>query len=187
MIFAREGVSASSVLQITQAAGVSNGTFYHYFANKQELEDAVASRVIAQLQRDLRELQEPRSYAERLALGAVGVMRAIAANHDLGAVMLEYLERNSITISQQAVMLDSDIREGGEAGEFPLTEPRPLLVGMLVAMLGAGARSVLEGADPDQVGELIAAAQLRTLGVPRRRAAAVAARIRSAPALDGDA
>ena len=44
--FAQEGVAASSVLQITQAAGVSNGTFYHYFANKQELEDAVASRVI---------------------------------------------------------------------------------------------------------------------------------------------
>ena len=138
--------------------------------------------MLFELQRDLRELQEPRSYAERLAIGAVGVMRAIAANHDLGAVMLEYLEHNGSAISQQAVMLDSDIREGGEAGEFPLAEPRPLLVGMLVAMLGAGARSVLEGADPDQTGELIGAAQLRTLGVARGPAAAVAARIRRASA-----
>ncbi len=179
--FAQEGVAASSVLQITQAAGVSNGTFYHYFANKQELEDAVASRVINELQRDLRKLQEPESYAERLAIGAVGVMRAIASNLELGAVMLEYLEHNGAAIRQQAVMLDSDVREGGDTGEFPVSEPGPLLVGMLVAMLGVGARAVLEGTDPDETGELIAAAQLRTVGVPRRRAAAVAARVRRAP------
>lgn len=183
--FAQEGVAASSVLRITQAAGVSNGTFYHYFANKQELEDAVATLVIDELQHDLRRLQEHAGYAERLAIGAVGAMQRIAANRELGAVMVEYFEHNSFAIHQQAVMLESDIREGGKAGEFPLAEPRALLVAMFVAMFGVGARAILDGADADEIGEIIAAAQLRTVGVPRARAATLAARARRMPPLDG--
>ena len=184
-IFAKEGAGASSVLRITQAAGVSNGTFYHYFANKQELEDAVATLVLDELQHDLRKLQEYAGYAERLAIGAVGVMRRVAANHELGAVMVEYFEHNSSVIRQQAVMLDSDIREGGKAGEFPISEPLPLLVAMFVAMFGVGARAILDGADADEIGEIIAAAQLRTVGVARGRAGAIAARVRRAPPQGG--
>ena len=76
------------------------------------------------------------------------------------------------------MQLADHIREGGESGEFPVHAPSRYLVGVFIAMFGVGARSVLAGQDPDDVGEFIAAGQLRLLGVARRRADSVTQTVR---------
>lgn len=45
-VFATQGVAASSVDAIAQAAGVAKGTFYLYFATKDEAVNAVAERLV---------------------------------------------------------------------------------------------------------------------------------------------
>lgn len=175
-MFAADGVAATSILRITQAAGVSNGIFYHYFANKRELEDAVGDLVIKDLVRELAEAQKPQGYAERIAMGAIGTMRAVAANRELGAIMAQYLEEHNDVLQHTPLQLDDDIKDGCAAGELYADAPRPLLVRWLITTMGAAAREVLAGSDPDVVGESLAAMHLRVLGLPRRRAATIAAR-----------
>ena len=182
-LFADEGVAATSIVRLTQAAGVSNGIFYHYFTNKQELEEAVAQVVIDDLITRLAVLQQTKSYADRIAMGAVGTMRAIAANPELGAITAQYLDERHNVLDRSPIQLESDIIEGTHAGEFSIGEPHPLLVKMLVATLAVGARSVLAGADADDVGESIAAAHLRILGIPRKRASLIASRALTMPSL----
>ncbi|KAA1430297.1 TetR/AcrR family transcriptional regulator [Mycolicibacter arupensis] len=178
-MFAEEGVAATSILRLTQAAGVSNGIFYHYFSNKQELEDAVALVVLGDHVARLAEVQRSGSYSARIAMGAVGTMRAIAANRELGAIMTQYLEQHHDAARRSSVQIDDDVRAGVEAGEFDINGPRQLVVDILVATLAVGARAVLAGAEPDDTGEEVAAAHLRVLGVSRRRADGIAARARA--------
>jgi AcrR family transcriptional regulator len=182
-LFADEGVAATSIVRLTQAAEVSNGIFYHYFANKQELEDAVAQVVIDDLVARLAVVQQTKSYADRIAMGAVGTMRAVAANRELGAITAQYLDERHDVLERSPIQLESDITEGAHAGEFAVAEPFPLLVNMLVATLAVGARSVLAGADADDIGESIAAAHLRILGIPRKRASLIASRAKAMPSL----
>ncbi|BBY32379.1 hypothetical protein BST33_07270 [Mycolicibacter minnesotensis] len=178
-MFAEDGVAATSVLRLTQAAGVSNGIFYHYFSNKQELEEAVAAVVLGDHVARLAEVQRTGSYSARIAIGAVGTMRAIAANRELGAIMTQYLEQHHDAARRSSVQIDDDVRAGVHAGEFDIISPRHLVVDILVAVLAVGAREVLAGADPDDTGEAIAVAHLRLLGVARRRADGIAARARA--------
>jgi hypothetical protein len=79
-------------------------------------------------------------------------------------------------LHRSAFQLESDITEGARVGEFAIAEPYPLLVNMLVATLAVGARSVLAGAAADDIGESVAAAHLRILGLPRKRASLIASR-----------
>jgi len=182
-LFADEGVAATSIVRLTHAAEVSNGIFYHYFANKQELEDAVAQVVIDDLITRLAVVQQTKRYADRVAMGAVGTMRAIAGNRELGAITAQYLDEPHDVLERSPIQLESDITEGAHAGEFAIVEPHALLVKMLVATLAVGARSVLAGADADEVGESIAAAHLRILGIPRKRASIIASRALAMPSL----
>jgi len=182
-LFADEGVAATSIVRLTQAAEVSNGIFYHYFANKQELEDAVAEVVLDDLVTRLAVVQQTKSYADRVAMGAVGTMRAVAANRELGAITAQYLDERHDVLDRLPIQLASDVTEGAQAGEFAIAEPHRLLVKMLIATLAVGARSVLAGADADEVGEAIAAAHLRILGLPRKRASLIASRALAMPSL----
>ena len=177
-VFGQQGIADTSVLQVTQAAGVSNGTFYRYFADKEQLEYAIGSLVLAELAQTLEEMQRDVSGAERIAIGAFGVMRTVGANHELGSILAEYFEKRNAILQDAAVQLADHIREGGESGEFPVHEPSRYLVGVFIAMFGVGARSALAGQDPDDVGEFIAAGQLRLLGVARRRATSVTRTVR---------
>jgi hypothetical protein len=93
--FATKGVAATKILHVTEAAGVSNGIFYHYFANKNELQAAVGEVVVRDLIERLATVQETCSYRERVALGAVGTMAAIASEPELGAIMTQYSKTHS--------------------------------------------------------------------------------------------
>jgi AcrR family transcriptional regulator len=177
-LFAEDGVEATSILRVTKTAGVSNGIFYHYFSNKKELEDAVGAVVLSDLVAELAKVQAAERYADRIAIGAVGMMRAVAADRELGAIMAQFFEQHSAALKHLPLQIADDVDGGIESGEFVIDMPRHLVVGLLIATLGVGAREVLAEARADDIGEFVAATHLRMLGVPRRQAAAVATRTR---------
>jgi AcrR family transcriptional regulator len=168
-VFAKEGIAASPVLRITQAAGVSNATFYHYFDNREELLGAVVATVVAEMTRELTAIQENLGYSERIAVGAMWVVTHSAANPKHGAILAELLARDDPALSGNSANLVSDIAAGARSGEFT-TVATPLLVKTFAAMFAVGIREALDGRDAHEVGEFIATAQLRTLGVANRRA-----------------
>lgn len=177
-IFSEDGLERTSVLRITTEAGVSNGVFYYHFADRKELEDAVAEQVITQLVRDMLELQKDLPFTDRIAAGAIASMMKIASDRELGAILVQYYGNSHAAVEQTTDQLAADIRSGGETGEFTVSSPVPFLSGLFLSMFAVGGRSVLDGENPSDVGEFIAAGQLRLLGVPRVRAAATARRVR---------
>ncbi len=50
-LFARQGVAATTVREIADAAGILSGSLYHHFASKDEIVDAI----VAAFLRDLRD------------------------------------------------------------------------------------------------------------------------------------
>ncbi len=49
----RNGVRKTSMSDVTAAAGISRGTLYRHFANKQDLLDAIAAYIRTEMQREL--------------------------------------------------------------------------------------------------------------------------------------
>src|SRR6478735_8749621 len=52
-VFAREGLDAARVEDITAAAGCSKGAFYQHFASKEQLFLQIVETLVARIQRDL--------------------------------------------------------------------------------------------------------------------------------------
>jgi len=173
-VFAQDGIGGASILKITQTAGVSNGTFYHYFSNKEELEEAVGALIVQDLATKIRDDQSGLGPAERIASGAVGVLRRVAADPELGSIMAEYFEQQSLVLRQTADSLDADVVEGMGTGIFVDSDPSRFFVGMIIAMFGSACREVLAGKAADEMGERVAAAQLRMLGLGTAEAAQMA-------------
>lgn len=58
--FRREGFHGSSIARISQAAGMSPGHIYHYFANKEAIVEAIAEREEHDIAELLRKLEQDR-------------------------------------------------------------------------------------------------------------------------------
>lgn len=92
-VFSEKGVSATSVDDMVQAAGVAKGTFYLYFATKDDVTTAVAAQMIAGVaDRIERAVSEPgRSPVERL--GAIGAGFTGVGHEPFQRDLIEILHR----------------------------------------------------------------------------------------------
>ena len=50
-LFARQGVAATTVREIADAAGILSGSLYHHFASKDDIVDAVLSTFLTDLRK----------------------------------------------------------------------------------------------------------------------------------------
>lgn len=67
-LFAQQGFAATTVDQVARAAGVAKGTFYNYFANKEDLALAAFVEALEDVEGRLGELRGLPSVQERLAV-----------------------------------------------------------------------------------------------------------------------
>src|SRR3974377_266647 len=58
-MIAEKGVAGTSVLEITQTLGISNGTFYYHFVNMEQLLEDVGLRVVASLIEESKQARRP--------------------------------------------------------------------------------------------------------------------------------
>ena len=80
-LFARQGVAATTVREIADAAGILSGSLYHHFASKDDIVDAVLSTFLTELRERYDEvLAEDVDPAERLR-GLVHVSLQTVAQH----------------------------------------------------------------------------------------------------------
>jgi AcrR family transcriptional regulator len=133
-VFSRKGVSATSVDDIVQAAGVAKGTFYLYFATKDDVTAAVAAQMIKGVaDRIEREASEPgRSPVARLGAIAAGFRGIGDESYERDLIEIIHRPENRVLhdrMSEQAFvrltpLIREVIAEGVRDGMFRAQDPR---------------------------------------------------------------
>lgn len=164
-VFARDGFEAASVNEISRSAEVSNGTFYVYFKDKDEIAAAVAYRIAGDVARQLDEAMvgiddavERTSCATRRFLDLASstpqwgqaLFRAVWLYRDLRDSVVGYLR--------------ADLERGASQGVFT-TPIDDFLIGTFSAMTMSALFSRLNGEAGPEAGSKVAELQLRMLGV----------------------
>lgn len=165
--FAERGLAATTVRDITQQAGVSNGTFYYHFHDKDDLLDAVGvclvRTVIAELHAEMDHLPTPE---ERVAHGVQWIIARAVADRELGALLADLFQDHA-TDPELTARFEADLAAGLEQGSFD-TPWSPLLARFFAAVTAAGIRAALD--EMPDAAPCAAGVHLRMLGVPGGRA-----------------
>jgi AcrR family transcriptional regulator len=118
--FRKEGFHGSSIARISQAAGMSPGHIYHYFANKEAIVEAIARREESEMAELLRKLEQDRAggdLAARLSRQVadtvtrfsdpahVGLFLELAAEAARNRAVRRILQRSDDTLIQEIVAL----------------------------------------------------------------------------------
>ena len=166
-LFAADGVDATSVAAIAEAAGVAKGSFYRYFESREELVAALKERFVDDL------LTEVSGFAERVGLDdwwalcdefVARMVQSLVERRDLirvfaaqpsgeGAIelFLESEERIDAVIA-------GGIRAGVEAGVFAVEDPDMTATLLQHAVSSTVEHAIVHGSEADW-DRLTAAAQ----------------------------
>lgn len=160
--FFLHGFTGTSVQRILEDTGLSKGAFYHHFASKQALLEAVLEGLVEEALTDLeRRLEQSprRTAAEELELflghsllwrqARPTVMRRLLKSlyRDENLVLLQRLRQRQSEAARP--LLTSILARGVAEGEFSLGDPEgaaELILGLIAAARDLQARDLLSGA-----------------------------------------
>jgi AcrR family transcriptional regulator len=174
---ARQGIGATSIQEITDAADVGFGSFYNHFASKEAIAEAVMEDALETFgkaaDRLAESLDDP---AEVLAASVRHAVRRAAADTAWGWFLVRTaLARGGVFERGLGQRLARDIRIGTEARRFTVTDPisTTLAAGGAILAFIAGR---LHGEITADVPERAAMVVLRLLGLSGAEADEVAHR-----------
>jgi AcrR family transcriptional regulator len=172
--FARCGVEAVSINAITQAADVSNGTFYNHFRDKDELVHVVAFGIARDLARRIDEcMADLQDAAERTSFGTRQFIELATSEPAWGRTLVRAVGSLPELRHEVSAFARADIERGVRDGLFKV-EVDDLLVDLFSSMVSTAVRLRLEGDAGPDAGPRVAEYQLRMLGVAPARAKRVA-------------
>ena len=171
-LFLEKGVDATTISEITEAAGVAKGTFYVYFPSKHEMLQALAERYVREF---VAQLEGAIAACE--ADDWIGKLRAwVQANvatylrtyrvHDIVSTHQHHHAREGHTGNDVVRQLHGILQAGAEAGAWHVDNPR-----MMSLLIYAGVHCATDDAilsklsDSPDFARGIADAYLRMLGV----------------------
>jgi AcrR family transcriptional regulator len=169
-VFARRGVAAASVDDIVRSAGVAKGTFYLYFATKDEAVNAVAEWMVEDVADRIESVaSDPnRSPVERLLAFGSAVREVSDEPHERDLIEVFHRPENRVLhdrMSERALVRLSPviariIADGIELGQFRRQDPGR--AGTYVMACFGSLHDVVS--DPDSVPEAIAELEAFVLG-----------------------
>ena len=143
-IFAELGYHDASIVKITEAAGVGQGTFYLYFASKKEVFDEVVLDLNARVRHAMTEAAEGgTTRAERELLGFGAFFRFTAAHPALYRIVrqAEFVSPETLVLHYERLTSGyvTGLRQAMETGEIAEGDPEVLAwslmgIGELVGM-----------------------------------------------------
>jgi AcrR family transcriptional regulator len=171
-IFAELGYHEASIVKITEAAGVGQGTFYLYFASKKEIFDELVLDLNARVRQAMTEAAaQGTTRAERELLGFGAFFRFTAEHPALYRIIrqAEFVSPETLVVHYERLTggYVAGLRSAMEAGEVAAGDPEVLAwslmgIGELVGMrwiLWNGEREM-----PEAVFDELARIIVRTLG-----------------------
>jgi AcrR family transcriptional regulator len=175
-VFARQGIDATRINEITDEADVGFGSFYNHFDSKEAIVAAVieeAARAIgAAIDAATAELDDP---AEIVAVAHRTLLARAAADPESGWLIVRLEITHDLATAALGPFALRDLERGIRRGRFSFDDPRLALAATGGALLGV-VRLVLRGTAGEDAATQHAAGVLRLLGVPPDEAAAIAAR-----------
>jgi AcrR family transcriptional regulator len=175
-LFARKGVEATAIAEITEEADVGFGSFYNHFASKDEIVEAVLTdsveaqgAIVDALTDGIADPAEVVAVAHRYFVEQAG------ADPNLGWLLVRMDASHRVMLRALGDRARRDLAAGIEAGRFSVTDPRVALVdsgGSLVFTM----RAVLDGEVGPDAGREHSENVLRMLGLSPEDAAEVARR-----------
>ena len=171
-IFAEVGYHDASIVKITEAAGVGQGTFYLYFQSKKQVFDEVVLDLNSRVRAAMTEAAEQgTTRAERELLGFGAFFRFTAEHPALYRIVrqAEFVSPETLVIHYERLTEGyvAGLRQAMAAGEIVQTDPEVLAWSLMGIGELVGMRWILWNGDkemPEQVFDELARIIVRTLG-----------------------
>jgi AcrR family transcriptional regulator len=165
---------AFSVSDVATRAGVSNGTFYNYFADRDALIEAIVPEVVGAFTAENAVAMADEDPVVRFAsITAMALTQAIDAPDRIRVLLRLDAAQQAIASGDLLAHLRDDIAAGFTAGRFDV-EPGDAVLDVIVGALLTAARRLAAGeghaAYPVEIIELL----MRTLGVADAEATTIA-------------
>jgi AcrR family transcriptional regulator len=175
-VFARKGIEATRINEITEAADVGFGSFYNYFESKDAIVAAVLEDVAAAagaaIDRSTAEIEDP---AEVVSVAHRSLVQRAATDPEWAWLLIRLDLSHDVALSALGGYAARDLARGIEAGRFQVPDETVALLAAGGALLSV-MRAVLERRATDDVAVSHAACVLQLFGMPPAEAAEVASR-----------
>jgi AcrR family transcriptional regulator len=179
-LFAHQGVDATTIAEITEAADVGFGSFYNHFASKDEVLEAVLIESTDEqgliVDALTAELEDP---AEVVSVAHRHFVRRAGADPDWAGLIVRLDSSHRVMTRALGDRARRDLRRGITAGRFTVADARVALVAMGGALTGV-MQAVLNKELGREADVRHAEGLLRLLGLTPQDAAEVARRRMSA-------
>jgi AcrR family transcriptional regulator len=181
-VFAKRGIEAASISEITSIAGVSNGIFYYHFRSKTELLDTVGHAVAAALVDEVDDaIRNVHDGVERVALATQEFIRRAAAEPEWGWLIVEALGDLGTFHDQISRGIRKDVAIGIAQGGFTV-DPSDLMFASLLSVVSVALRDRLQHPKAPDIEGRAAQFVLRMLGVSVAAALKKTEAVRKRPA-----
>jgi AcrR family transcriptional regulator len=166
-VIGSQGVDATTIQDITEAADVAKGSFYNHFDCSDAILRAVVEETLAELGGDLEALTEPLrdDPARVIAVSLRHTLHACVEDPTLGWFVLRAGDLIAVGDIALGAYGRRDIRRGLESGRFQF-EDVELACTMIAGSAEALVRRRLEGELPPEAEAALVTHVLRLLGVP---------------------
>ena len=172
-ILAEKG-EALTISDVVARAEVSNGTFYNYFADRDELIDALAEHSLISLAAEAAIQTTDQDPAERFAFATLRVLRRAAEDPTWGRVVLRLVDHRRAYSQEMIGYLREDLTSGLDEGRFEFGADE-ITLDVLSGLILMSLRRIVRGdAAPDH-GEQVVERALAILGIAKDEARILAA------------
>jgi AcrR family transcriptional regulator len=175
-VFARQGIEATRINQITEEADLGFGSFYNYFGSKDAIVEAVLEQVVgsagAEIERLTAEITNP---AEVVAVAHRSLVQRAATDEEWGWLLVRLDLSHDVMLSALGGYAARDLRRGVAEQRFRVPDQELAVVAAGGALVGV-MRAVLEGRADGDAAEAHAAGVLQLFGMSPEEAAQVASR-----------
>jgi AcrR family transcriptional regulator len=142
-VIARKGIAALRVTDVTEQAGVANGTFYNYFDDTHQVIESVAVIVAARMAKEIDAvMRDERDAVVRVVRATARAIDGAVKDPGFGAVMVESLERMPEFRSEVLGFMRQDLDLGVKQGVFDLAVT-PFALEQMMGLLVTSVRSQL--------------------------------------------
>jgi AcrR family transcriptional regulator len=175
-LFARQGIEATRINELTEEADLGFGSFYNYFDSKDAIVEAVLEQVVggagAEIERLIAEIDDP---AEVVAVAHRSLVERAARDDELGWLLVRLDLSHDVMLSALGDYAARDLRRGIAQRRFRVPDEDVAVVAAGGALVGV-MRAVLEGRADGDAAEAHAAGVLQLFGMSPEEAAEVASR-----------
>ena len=145
-VFAEKGFEEASISEIAAIAGLSNGTFYNHFKDKNELAAASAGAIAFEIARCLDELMSDlESGVSRIVVATSAFLRLALQHEPWGKVLVEQFQRRPVAAAAAARYMRSDVETAVAQRDLDVTVDGFLLEQLGALMMAALRRQLADG------------------------------------------